>query len=521
MPTPHLNLSLLAAEQAQKHVTVNEALVLLDALIHLSVKNKNLTVLPLSPAEGDRYIVAASATGAWAGQSGKIALFNGGAWVFIAPREGFRTWLEDDNALYIHDGSVWVDSGNIIHALQNLSLLGVGATADATNPFSAKLNKALWTAKTVSEGGDGDLRYTLSKETASDTLSMLFQTGYSGRAEAGLTGDDNFTLKMSPNGSSWTTAFVADKTTGNIGIGSAPASSVNLDVYGAGKIVTNGPVAPSFKQIRNSDPTNIFEMTLSSATQGVFDLSSTTGGANMQFYCRPLDATSGCLVGFFRTTLTSGQAYFNFYRANNTSNTSARIMGSSGASDHSFVNAYAGNFGVGTASPSDKLTVAGNIIPASDNAYSCGKSGFRFTEIWAVTGTIQTSDERLKTDITDAALGLDFIMLLRPRAYKWRKGANTTEKVEVVIGEEEAGNETTSQTETISGNRAGVRTHYGLIAQEVKSALDASGCTDFAGYIKTDPEDPHSEEGLRYDQFIAPLIRAVQELSARVRVLEG
>jgi hypothetical protein len=69
--------------------------------------------------------------------------------------------------------------------------------------------------------------------------------------------------------------------------------------------------------------------------------------------------------------------------------------------------------------------------------------------------------------------------------------------------------------------RPGTRTHYGLLAQDVKAALDKAGAGDFGGYIKTDLNNPESEEGLRYDQFIAPLIRAVQELSARVEALEG
>ena len=87
--------------------------------------------------------------------------------------------------------------------LQNLALLGIGTTADATNPFSAKLNKALWTAKTAAEGGDGDLRYTMNKETAADVLSLLLQRGFSGRAEIGLIGDDDLTFKVSPDGSTW------------------------------------------------------------------------------------------------------------------------------------------------------------------------------------------------------------------------------------------------------------------------------------------------------------------------------
>lgn len=100
-------------------------------------------------------------------------------------------------------------------ALQaNLALLGVGTTADATNPLAAKLNNALFAAKTVAEGGDGHLRYKLSKESAGKTLSFLFQDNYSGRAEIGLTGDDCFHFKISPDGVTWSDALVLDGSTG-------------------------------------------------------------------------------------------------------------------------------------------------------------------------------------------------------------------------------------------------------------------------------------------------------------------
>jgi len=66
--------------------------------------------------------------------------------------------------------------------------------------------------------------------------------------------------------------------------------------------------------------------------------------------------------------------------------------------------------------------------------------------------------------------------------------------------------------------RPGRRSHYGLLAQEVQAALAGK---DFAGHILADPADPDSEQGLRYDAFLAPLIAATQELANRVRALEG
>ena len=211
-----LGLPLLVAEQAQKHVTHNEALRALDAIVQLSVKDRDLAAPPGSPAEGDRYIVAASPTGVWAAHAADIAVWQDGAWDFHDPREGWRCWVDDENVFLIFNGSAWVDWGAALGALQNLSLLGIGTTADATNPFSAKLNKALWTAKAAAEGGDGDLRYTMNKEAASDVLSLLMQRGFSGRAEIGLIGDDDLLFKVSPDGSSFVEALRMDKTTGKL-----------------------------------------------------------------------------------------------------------------------------------------------------------------------------------------------------------------------------------------------------------------------------------------------------------------
>ena len=212
--TVSLGLPLLVAEQAQKHITHNEALRALDAIVQLSVKNRDLAAPPGSPSEDDRYIVAASPTGAWAGHAGDIAVYEGTAWVFHEPGEGWRCWVSDENALLIFNGSDWVDLGSALAELQNLALLGVGTAADATNPFSAKLNKALWTAKYAAEGGDGDLRYTMNKEADADVVSILFQKAFSGRAEFGLIGDNDLLFKVSPDGSSWNEAFRLNKTTG-------------------------------------------------------------------------------------------------------------------------------------------------------------------------------------------------------------------------------------------------------------------------------------------------------------------
>jgi hypothetical protein len=216
--SPNLALPYLSAAQAQKHVTVNEALRILDAVVMLALLDRDLAAPPASPADGARYIVAAGATGAWAGHAGAIAAWQDGAWAFIAPRPGFLAYVVDEASLLVWDGSAWqgAGSGGAPSAIDNLTRLGVGTAADATNPFAAKLNNALWTAKTAAEGGDGSLRYKMNKENAAATLSLLMQTGYSGRAEIGLTGDDDLRLKVSPDGATWIDAIHIDRTSGRV-----------------------------------------------------------------------------------------------------------------------------------------------------------------------------------------------------------------------------------------------------------------------------------------------------------------
>ena len=105
--TSNLSLPFIMAAQAQKHVTHNEALRALDAVVQLMVLDKDLNSPPGSPAEGARYIVAASPTGAWSGHAGKVAAYQDGAWAFYVPREGWLAWAADEDALYVWTGSAW------------------------------------------------------------------------------------------------------------------------------------------------------------------------------------------------------------------------------------------------------------------------------------------------------------------------------------------------------------------------------------------------------------------------------
>jgi hypothetical protein len=228
--TLHLGLPLIAADQAQKHVTHNEAIVLVDLLAQLAVLDRDLDAPPAGAAEGGRWIVGAAPTGPWAGRAGQIAMRLDGAWIFRAPGPGWIAYVIDEGTLVAWTGSAW-SAASLPSALQNLTRLGIGTDADAQNPFAAKLNKALWTARTVAEGGDGSLRYTLNKEGAGDVLSLLLQSAFSGRAEIGLVGDEDLTLKVSGDGAAWTEALRVDRSTGRVaaGAGLAAPNLVRVD----------------------------------------------------------------------------------------------------------------------------------------------------------------------------------------------------------------------------------------------------------------------------------------------------
>lgn len=214
--TANLLLPYIMPSQAQKHVTHNQAVAILDALVQLAVFDRDVASPPVAPAEGDRYIVASAATGAWSGEEDSVAFFQDGGWVFLPPRTGWIAWVVDETLLVYWTGSDWSPISNGI-ALQELERLGIGAVADAANPLTAKLNNILFTASPAAEGGDGDLRVKLNKESAADTVSQLYQTGWSGRAETGLAGNDDYTIKVSADGSNWLDAMVVDHLTGKVG----------------------------------------------------------------------------------------------------------------------------------------------------------------------------------------------------------------------------------------------------------------------------------------------------------------
>ncbi len=210
--TPRLNLPYLAASQAQKHVTLNEGLGLLDGLVACAVESRTLAAQPASPAEGALYILPASAAGddwSLAGE-GALMRFEAGAWTALTRVPGQLAFVRDASVLLLFDGAAWVGAADALGA-------------------RAKLNKA----------------------STPGVASLLFQTGFSTRAEIGLVADDRLTVKVSADGASFVEALkvepggqvrlpqkpitVAFRTAGAVTIGSATTALVcNTEVVDAG-----------------------------------------------------------------------------------------------------------------------------------------------------------------------------------------------------------------------------------------------------------------------------------------------
>ena len=212
MTTTKLKLPELTASQSQKHVTHNEALFFLDTLVQLAVIDKDLSAPPGAPTLGATYIVGAAPTGSWVGKTNQVASYDGSGWIFFVPVEGWKAWVNDEDATYCWDGAAWVNlSGLTVSAFNDgtVMLLGIGgAIADATNRLSVN------TPAVLLNNAGASIDMTFNKNAAGDDATLSFKTGFSTRGIIGLQGDNDLTLKVSPDGSTFNTAMILKAATG-------------------------------------------------------------------------------------------------------------------------------------------------------------------------------------------------------------------------------------------------------------------------------------------------------------------
>ena len=151
----------------------------------------------------------------------------------------------------------------------------------------------------------------------------------------------------------------------------------------------------------------------------------------------------------------------------------------------------------------------GDDISAAGNDAVMGKSGATITADFDASGTwAQSSDIRKKRNIKDDNLGLTFINDLNTKTYQWRPAKEHPEEWGNFIDKEDG-------TREYSDINTDVVMH-GLIAQDVKEAMDKAGCNTFGGW----KEDGNGQQEVSKAMFVIPLIKAVQELSAKIDTMQ-
>lgn len=192
--TPNLALPFILPAQAQKHVTHNEALQRLDALVQLVVAG-SATSPPADPMEGEIHWVLAPESGLWTGRAGKLALFQDGVWVFITPKQGWSAVFLPEPSLKLFDGTEWIEPP--LPDTARFDRLGIGGDADSYNRLLISSPASL-----LNHAGDSH-RLTINKAGTAETASMIFQSNWQGRAELGLAGEDRFSLKVNGDTTGW------------------------------------------------------------------------------------------------------------------------------------------------------------------------------------------------------------------------------------------------------------------------------------------------------------------------------
>jgi hypothetical protein len=208
--TPRLTLPEIAEAQAQKYLTHNEGLAILDALVMPSVLSATTTAPPLSPSEGDAYIVPPGATGAWASHDGDLTEYQNAAWAFFTPTEGWSAWVIDESARYVFAPAAWGRENAYAEVAQHF--VGKPTSSQVVFRFAAAR------AGTITGGA--------AVAAVAATASAVFSVKVNGSGKWNITfgaGQTVGVFTMSSEG-----AFVADDVITIVGPASADATLENL-----------------------------------------------------------------------------------------------------------------------------------------------------------------------------------------------------------------------------------------------------------------------------------------------------
>lgn len=345
---------------------------------------------------------------------------------------------------------------------------------------------------------------------------LFYSTGYSGPYNR-----DRMTLTNSASGGSFSETRFYDN-----GEWKAIAAYIN------GNLLVSGTVAAS--KISAGTMTGQTIQTAVDNTYGRVAINESSSNSIRIYYpnvtAAVVDMTPGAGNPGVKVAYNHGQAYA--ISASNTANFALNASGFHGAALTGSGSGGSGLWAYGNATDGAAIQIGAGangivqnaggtnwlrtLVCSSDAGFDLGAPSSRWRNIYASSSVISTSDARTKIDVTETILGLDFINDLRPVSYRMKVASNDVTDFELE-GPTENGMPMTHVEVT---PREGRRRHYGLIAQDVRDVLIAHGADDAAFWVLTDPSDPESPQALRYEELIAPLIRAVQELASRVQLQE-
>ncbi|WP_424966925.1 DUF2793 domain-containing protein [Dinoroseobacter sp. S375] len=199
----NLELPLVEAAQAQKHVTVNESLIRLDAVAQLVLQSISEITPPSDASDGEVYAIPAGAEPPWNAATGQLALRSNGGWEYITPRAGWQAWIVEEQGMFRFDGTDWValSLGSAVGPqLKTLSFDHV-VTAGSSQLTSAQIpaNASVIgvTGRVISEI-TGDLTsWRLGVSTSDNRYGSGLSTGLNGYVH-GLTGQPQTYYSATP-----------------------------------------------------------------------------------------------------------------------------------------------------------------------------------------------------------------------------------------------------------------------------------------------------------------------------------
>ena len=232
--SPRLDLPFVLPQQAQKHLTVNDTFRRLDVLVQTAVVSATTTQEPAAAKEGDLYLLPPGVQGGrWgAMDAGSLALFEDGAFNALAPVPGQIVFVRDTGAFLVFDGAAWTDRP---FRPDRAETFGVNADPSPANRLTVAADTELLThdARTP---GSGDARKVINKAAPHRTAAVLFQSGWSGRAEIGLAGNDDLSIRVSDDGGTFRDALRVSSATGRVAVGTGGPAVCALDVGGAVRV---------------------------------------------------------------------------------------------------------------------------------------------------------------------------------------------------------------------------------------------------------------------------------------------